>query len=40
MILFPPGDSRLWESSENEDNVYRLIIIKNFTKYLKTHPSE
>ena len=42
-----PGDSRLRESPENEDNDHPFfilnivpLIIKNFTKYLKTRPSE
>ena len=42
-----PGDYRSWESPEKEANVYWLFysnivpsIIKNFTKYLKTHPVE
>ena len=42
-----PGDSMSWESPEKENNVLSVIysnivplIIKTFTKYLKTHASE
>ena len=42
-----PGDSRSWESPEKGGQCLSVIylnivplIIKNFTKYLETHPSE